>query len=551
MNPEIDELRPKLKEILYDCAVEIRCTKAAVYLFDGGAKFELVTEYGFRSGGIPLMVDENDPILKRCGHSPFFVNGLTTEPRFAERLYAAATDRLLAAPIHLRGRIVGFIDSRDKAGKEPFVQSDAPKIQKIADRMAALFVNKNVFGQHFIMLSDTEEVPAISTPVVMAKPRAADSAQRPQQQVQRREELSPVATLIIEARGAAARSAIAPVAAESISEVELAAAREVLRKMLAINGAVVVSFTAFGHMGGVQEIASKGALTGETLNYLQSELSGWLAKRGEPAGSLRTSEQTPLGILMPPIVPRHILNVFTAPVVAGALRGLYLTVGFAEAPERAANEMLAMLLDELQLVIDASMTRTALQTLRLRVAEKLLEPEFTKYPEIRNYAERVFVRTGQFLKVLSLSPAEAETVRLAAIVHDAGIRLLDYGLYRKRALSSEDFGILREHVFVGAVMVEPLLGHDVALAVLNHHERIDGRGYPNGLKGDEIPMAARVLQICDAYESMIDAQTSQPVESPESALEAIARGAGTQFDKDLARKFIEMMRAAAPAGASD
>lgn len=578
MNPEVDELRPKLKEILYDCAVEIRCTKAAVYLFDGEAKFELVTEYGFRSGGVPPSVKEDDPILDRCGRgrTPFFINGLTTEPRFAERLYAAATDRMLAAPIHLRGKLVGFIDSRDKAGKEPFLQADVPKVQKIADRMAALFVNKNVFGHHFITLSDTDEQAAISTPVVAPDapsvpppnvaaeaqqqrqpgvvngvtagvppervPTAPQPAMRPQQQAQSREEVPPVSTLIAEARAAAGR-VIAPVLAESIGEVEVAAAREILRKILAINGAIVVSFTAFGHLGGVQEIASQGTLTGETLNFLQSKLSGWLAKRGDPAGSLRTTVQTPLGVLMPPIAPSHIQKVFTAPVVSGTLRGLYLTVGFAEAPDRAAHELLAMLLDELQLVIDASMSRAALQRLRLRIAEKLLEPEFMKYPEVRKHTELVVARTDQFVRTLSLAPADVETVRLAAIMHDAGMRLLDYKqLYRKPHLSDEELGILREHVFVGAALAEPLLGHEVALAVLGHHERMDGRGYPNELRGEAISLPARILQICDAYESMIDPNTYQPVESPEAALEAIARGAGTQFDGDLARKFIEMLK---------
>ena len=84
MHPEVEELRPKLKEILYDCAVEIRATKAALYLIDSNGKFELITEYGFR-GAVRQTTDRNDPIIDRCGRgrTPFFVNGLTAEPRFA------------------------------------------------------------------------------------------------------------------------------------------------------------------------------------------------------------------------------------------------------------------------------------------------------------------------------------------------------------------------------------------------------------------------------------------------------------------------------------
>jgi HD domain len=574
VHPEVEELRPKLKEILYDCAVEIRATKAALYLFDGVSRFELVTDYGFRTGTVRQVADENDALIDRCmkGRTPFFVNGLTVEPRFSERLYDAATDRMLAAPMYQRGKLVGVIDSRDKAAKQPFDQADAAKIQKIVDRILALFANKNIFGQRFITLSDADEQTAVTAldtdpkiangsqtaptiaqtvplPQVVAvqeERTAPMPARRVPQVPPRREEHTSLASLIMEAHAAASHFA-AP-AAESIGEAELAAAREVMRKMLGINGLVVVSLSAFGHMGGVQEIASKSTLTGETLNLLQSKLSGWLAKRGEPAGSVRTNVQTPLGITVAPIASSDIQKVFTAPVVVANLKGMYLTIGFTEAPDRVAHETLAVNLDELQLVIESSLTRTALQRLRLRAAEKLLEPDFTKYPVLKRHTDLVVSRVEQFLRVLGLPRAEAETARLAAMVHDVGMRLLDYDrLYRKRGLSDEELNILREHCFVGAAMVEPLLGPDVARAVLSHHERMDGRGYPNELCGEEIPLVARIVQICDAYEAMVSPESYQPVDTPEVAMATIYRGAGTQFDGELAKKFVEMLRGASAA----
>ncbi len=573
VHPEVEELRPKLKEILYDCAVEIRATKAALYLFDGVSRFELVTDYGFRTGTVRQVADENEPLIDRCmkGRTPFFVNGLTAEPRFSERLYDAATDRMLAAPMYFRGKLVGVIDSRDKAGKQPFDQGDVAKIQKIVDRILALFANKNVFGQRFITLSDADDHVTVTTSVMDGATKPAAEAQNaptlaqtvplplsavaPQERTApqpalkvpvrtpRREEPSSLASLIMEAHAAVSR--FAPAAEESIGEPELAVARDALRKMLGINGVVAVSLSAFGHMGGVQEIASKSTLTGETLTFLQSRLSGWLAKRGEPAGPVRTNAQTPLGISMAPIASSDIQKVFTAPVIIGNLKGMYLTIGFNEAPDRAAHETLAAILDELQLAIESSLTRTALQRLRFRAAEKLLEPDFTMYPVLKRHTDLVVSRVDQFLRVLALPPAVAETVRLTAMVHDAGMRLLDYDrLYRKRGLSDEELNILQEHSFVGAAIVEPLLGPDVARGVLAHHERTDGRGYPNGLRGEEIPLAARIVQICDAYETMVSPESYQPVDTPEVALATIHRGAGTQFDGEMAKKFVEMLRGA-------
>jgi len=155
----------------------------------------------------------------------------------------------------------------------------------------------------------------------------------------------------------------------------------------------------------------------------------------------------------------------------------------------------------------------------------------------------VAARAEAFARFLALSPAEVENVRLAAIVHDCGMRLLDYEkLYRKRDISNDEMQILREHVAVSAVLVEPLLGAELARVVLCHHERVDGRGYPNDLHGDDIPLLARVLQLCDAYETIVAPDGYEPPQPHDAAMAIVARGAGSQFDDELARRFAEFMR---------
>src|SRR5262249_58109193 len=159
MHPEVRELQSKLKGILYDCAVEVKATKAALYLYDDNdSVFELITQYGFR-GGLAEKADNDDPLIDRCGRgrTAFFINGLTVEPRFSEKLYEASTDRLLAAPIYLRGKLVGVIDMRDNSGKALFEHSQLPKAHRIADRIAELFAKKNVFGHRFITLANPPE----------------------------------------------------------------------------------------------------------------------------------------------------------------------------------------------------------------------------------------------------------------------------------------------------------------------------------------------------------------------------------------------------------
>jgi hypothetical protein len=555
VQPEVEELRPKLKEILYDCAVDIRATKAALYLFDGSNRYELVTEYGFR-GTVRPSADENDALVDRCGRgrTPFFVNGVGAEPRLSELLYASSTDRLLAAPLFTRGKLIGFIDMRDKAAKAPFEKDDVTKAQHIADRLVELLADKPIFGHRFIALSklsgahQTAVVPGSSGaaaapaagPPPVAAPRAAEAAAPPQAPPPAH--APGLASIIIDARRAA-MSVVAP-SPQSLTENELAAARDVLRSILLIPGAVTATFSAYGHLGGVQEIASRSTLTDEAKNLLQSKLNVWLTKRGEAGGAIRTAVITPFGTSGAVVTGADIQKVFTAPVTAGSLKGLYLTVAFHGNPDRVAHELLGVMHAHLQLVLEQSQQRTAVASLRARITEKLLEPEFTKYPELRRHTTAVATLTESFARHLGLPAADVENARLVAMVHDAGMRLLDYDrLYRKKDLAQEELGFLREHPSVGAAMVEPLLGPEIARAVLCHHERVDGRGYPNELHGDEIPLLSRIVQVCDAWVAMTDPESYQTPEPAESALATIAGAAGSQFDAELATKFTEFRRA--------
>jgi hypothetical protein len=567
VHPEVQELQSKLKEILYDCAVELKATKAALYLHDGEGRFELVTQYGFR-GGLAESADKDHPLIDRCGRgrTAFFINGLTIEPRFSEMLYEAATDRLLAAPVYMRGQLVGVIDMRDKSAKALFDQGDLPKAQRIADRISEVFANKNVFGQRFITLSESPSatvfvpthasIAEAAPSAAAARPAGAPSTPRPAPvavpplrsvasppaQHQAKSHVPRVPTMILEAR-AAAELMLETSAGETLGEAEVVAVRDVLRAMLLVPGATVASFSAFGHMGGIQEVAARSTVAEEGMNFLQSKLNMWLTKRGETGGVLRTSVQHPFGTSTPAITPAQMQKVFTAPVAAGSLQGIYLTVAFAANPDRAAHEMLAAFHAQLQLAIEHSMIRGTAQNARWRVAEKLLEPDFSHYPELRRHSDSVVARVEAFARYIALTPSEVDTARVVALVHDCGMRLLDYDhLYRKRNISPDEMGILQEHVQVGAAIVEPLLGAEVARAVLCHHERYDGRGYPNGLQGNEIPRTARIIQICDAYEMMIAADNYQPPELPEKALSILTRGAGSQFDPELAHRFAEMIR---------
>lgn len=565
VHPDIVEQQSKLKEILYDCAVELRATKAALYLFDEqDGKYDLVTEYGFR-GVLRNAADSNDPVVDRCGRSrtPFFVNGLMAEPRFSEILYESSTDRMLVAPIYQRGRLVGFVDMRDKAAKQPFENADLPKAQQIADRVAELFATKNVFGHRYIQLSTTTSEHAAFTgpyavataPAASAGPQAAPAAPpapAPAPPVLRAVPAAAPVALVnpppapgrvipriseLIAEGQAAVVGLHAPAADALTEAEMIIARDFLRVMLLIPGVIATSFAVAGQ---TQEIVATRAMGDDAIDALQSRLMTWLQKRGE-TGSF--PKRNVIGTGTPALTANDVQKVFTAPINAAGLKGLYLTVAFTADPDRAAHDLLASTHRQLQSAIDQSMQRRGNDVTRRRIAERLLEPDFIKYPELRRHTEHVVRRVDMFARFLALSPAEIENARLVSIVHDVGMRLLEYDrLYRKRNVSHDELELLRNHSVIGAALVEPFLGREVARAVLSHHERWDGGGYPEDIRGAAIPLLSRVLQICDVYESMVQTDNYQTPQTHDQAMTVISRGAGIQFDPELAGRFIAMMQ---------
>ena len=132
-------------------------------------------------------------------------------------------------------------------------------------------------------------------------------------------------------------------------------------------------------------------------------------------------------------------------------------------------------------------------------------------------------------------------------MHDVGLRLIDYDrLYRRAHLQPDELRAMAEHPIVGAAIVEPLLGGDIAQAVLRHHERVDGRGYPSRLSGTAIPLASRIIQICDAFVAMSSRRSYQPALSAQDTRRRLQEGAGTQFDEALLQKFLHALPEIAP-----
>lgn len=161
-----------------------------------------------------------------------------------------------------------------------------------------------------------------------------------------------------------------------------------------------------------------------------------------------------------------------------------------------------------------------------------------------NHIERVVGYCDIFSNYLKLDKNEKMILIYAAYLHDLGkINVAKETLISSNKLTEEQWEELKRHPKDGADMLENIDGFEnIAKIILQHHERIDGKGYPEGLKGEQIDYLARILIIADSFDAMTNNRPYKHKKSFEEAFEDIRKNEGTQFDTVLAEKFIDCMK---------
>ena len=169
----------------------------------------------------------------------------------------------------------------------------------------------------------------------------------------------------------------------------------------------------------------------------------------------------------------------------------------------------------------------------------------SKDPYTKGHSERVGNLSAEFAAFIGLPEKEQALINKAGIIHDIGkIGIGDHILHKSGILTKEEVIFIEQHTVIGEKICKPLNSLSVILPIIrHHHERWNGEGFPDGLKGEQIPVMARILSIVDTFDAMV---SERPYRRPISVTKALKKmeeeKSSGQWDSVLLEKFIEMMR---------
>jgi diguanylate cyclase (GGDEF)-like protein len=183
--------------------------------------------------------------------------------------------------------------------------------------------------------------------------------------------------------------------------------------------------------------------------------------------------------------------------------------------------------------------RENVRTFSLSILTSLSDALELRFPFLSGHSSRVRDLSTRVGERMGLGTADLTALRHAADLHDVGIVGIPGNiLAKKRRLSEHETEMVRKHPFLGSKMLEGVPGMDATRrAILEHHEHFDGSGYPYGLRGGDISVAARILSVAECYDSAVSARPHRGALPPDEALQMVQSGSGTLFDPEVAQLF--------------
>ncbi|MCD6583940.1 MAG: diguanylate cyclase [Candidatus Omnitrophica bacterium] len=201
-------------------------------------------------------------------------------------------------------------------------------------------------------------------------------------------------------------------------------------------------------------------------------------------------------------------------------------------------------------VKDVEILKEKIKKLTKEANQSLIEAVFAFARTIKlkdsytgEHVESTVYYATEIARKLGLSSREVEHVRQAAILHDLGkVGISERLLLKNAKFTKRELKQIRKHPQIAIDIIRPIHSlHDIIPFILYHHERWDGKGYPSGLKGEEIPLGARIIAVADVYQALISNRPYRKAYPKKKAIQIIKKGRGTQFDPQVVDAFLDIL----------
>jgi len=186
---------------------------------------------------------------------------------------------------------------------------------------------------------------------------------------------------------------------------------------------------------------------------------------------------------------------------------------------------------------------TKMRKMYLETIRALAAAIDAKDPYTKGHSERVAETAVVLAQELNLSDREIENIEYTALLHDIGkIGIKDNILSKKGSLTDQEFDKIKEHTIMGAKIIEPVdFLKNSYKAIYHHHERYNGKGYPDGIKSEDIPMLARIIAVADAYDAMGSDRPYRKKFRQDKIMKELTEQSGKQFDPEVVKALISVL----------
>ena len=291
-------------------------------------------------------------------------------------------------------------------------------------------------------------------------------------------------------------------------------------------------------------LGEKGETVKEVRLKVGEGIAGWVAEHSKPLMVADVTKDSRHSIKVDDTSGYKTKNIMCVPVMVKEK-----VIGVLQAVNKLNNEhfsnedleLFELLANQVAIAIENAILYEKIHTTFLEVSEALAESIEKRDPYTGGHTKRVLAYSMAIANYMKLNEEEMEKLKIAAILHDIGkIGVEDKILRKKENLTEEEYQEMKKHPMVGV----EILGHisqlkDIIPGMRYHHERTDGKGYPNGLKGNNIPLIARIISVADTYDAMTTTRPYHNALSNSKAVAELKRCAGTQFDKNVVDAFID------------